>query len=168
MNVDEQLRENLGPVLAPRVTDPVRTAQSELYDLFTPDGEHLRPQPFAWLQLAYQPGLLDAVRWTEGSAPDDSGPRTVRTASDGSVPLLSVALLEDVLETLDLEGTRAMVSRAAQAARGLAQLAEEGVRLQHDALTVGAQSLRQMTAVYTRMAEVMEQVATTKAKRASR
>ena len=69
---------------------------------------------------------------------------------------------------LDLEGTRAMVSRAAQAARGLAQLAEEGVRLQHDALTVGAQSLRQMTAVYTRMAEVMEQVATTKAKRASR
>ncbi len=107
--VDRQLRRNLGPVLTPRVRRPVRTAQANLYDTFTLDGRHLRPQPFSWLVPAHQPGLLDAVRWVEGAAPDGGGPLDVRTRADGTVPVIDVAMLAGLARELDLTVGRTYV-----------------------------------------------------------
>ena len=108
--VDEQLRDGLGPLLTPRVTTPVRTSQSNLVDTFTLDGEHLRPRPFSWLVLTRQPGLLDGVRWVQGSAPHAGAPTTARTAT-GRVPLLRVGMLASVAADLDLRVGRTFVVR---------------------------------------------------------
>ncbi len=109
--VDAQLRRDLAPVLRSRVTTPVRSAQSNAYDLLTPDGQHLRPQPFSWLMLAHQPGLLDGVRWVRGAAPSADGPDRVRTAADGTVPLLRVGMETGVAVDLDLTVGRTYVVR---------------------------------------------------------
>lgn len=121
--VDEQLRAGLGPALADRVTSPVRTVVSDLFDTYTVDGEHLRPQPFAWLLLAHQPGLLDDVRWVEGGPP--MSPRTPGTpgtatvpTDDGPVPLVRVALEDAVAEQLDLRVGPPVVLRPLSARPG--------------------------------------------------
>ncbi len=109
--IDEQLRADQAPVLARRVGDSVLTETSNPFDVFTTDGEHLRPQPFSWVLLQHQPGLLDGVRWVRGEAPGaGSGPRTVRT-SEGPVPLLETAVLTDIAEVLDLQVGRTYVVR---------------------------------------------------------
>ena len=109
--IDRQLREDQRPGLARRVSEPVLTATSDPFDVLTLDGEVLRPQPFSWLLLQHQRGLLDGVRWVEGEAPDGRGPTTARTRDGEAVPVLETGIVRQLADVLDVEVGRTYLVR---------------------------------------------------------
>jgi len=97
--VDSLLMGGMPTALREVLGDRASGVSSTRYDTFrTGSAEPFRPRPYAWLQLRYQTGLLDHVRWVAGRAPRHGTPPRA-----GAPARLDVALAAGVARQLDME-----------------------------------------------------------------
>ncbi len=116
-SVDERLTRRMSESLTDKLGTSAAGASTGLYDTLRPaSGAPFRPRPYAWLQLRYQAGLLDEVRWVQGRAPGDG---TAGEPDGSSSSPLAIALDQGVASTLDMRvGDRILLTPDEESSTG--------------------------------------------------